>query len=301
MRKILSFLLLCLPVLTALNAQEFNATIKVVVPNIQDTDPKIFQTMENQLTDFMNSTQWTDKEYAQEEKIELSIQFNIIEEISDQAFKADVYIQAIRPTYNSEYKTPLFTHLDKDVYIEYFPFMELNNSQTNFFNNLSSILSFYSYLVIGLDYDSFEPLAGDPYFLTCKNLASAIPQGMIDQDPGWRSIKATRNRFILMQDLINPRMRQYREEIYNYHRHSLDKMYDNVVSSQEVMVNAIQTIGEVNRNTPNSMLLQVFANTKRDEIVEILKAAQSTEKTAVYQVMSKIDPANVSKYRLIRS
>lgn len=297
------YLLFLLSTLTtgAILAQEFNASVKVVVPNIQNTDPKIFQDMESQLTDFMNSTKWTNVNYEQHEKIELSLQFNIVEEISDQAFRADVYIQAIRPTFKSDYKTPLLTHVDKNVFIEYVPFMELNNSQTNFFNNLSSILSFYSYLVLGLDYDSFSPLTGDPHYLTCKSIASAVPQSMIDQDEGWRSIKAQRNRFILMQDLISPRMKQYREAMYNYHRHCLDKMHEDVTESQNVMVSAIQTIGEVNRNTPGSMLLQVFANTKRDEIVEVLKAAQSADKSSVYQVMSKIDPSNVSKYRLIRS
>jgi len=282
-------------------ANELNASVKVNVPFIQNADPELFVNMENQVRDFLNSTKWTDIEYAVEEKIELSVQINIKEELSDQQFRADFFIQAVRPTYNSEYKTAILTHVDKDVFVEYVPFMEIFNSEVNFFNNLSSILSFYAYLVIGMDYDSFVPLGGDPYFLVCKNITSTIPQSMIDADPGWQSVRTTRNRFIMLLDLISPRMRPYREAYYNYHRHSLDKMSENMTESIQVMVDAIQTIGEVNRNTPNAMILQVFANTKRDELVEILKAAPGTDKTAVYQVMSKIDPANISKYRLIRS
>ncbi len=284
-----------------LHAQEFNASVKVNVPNIQNADPQLFVTMENQMNDFLNNTRWTDVSYKEDEKIELSLQFNIVAELSDQSFRVDLYIQCVRPTYNSEYKTPILTHVDKDVFIEYVPFMELNNSQTNYFNNLSSVLSFYAYFALGMDYDTFSPMGGDEHFLTCKAITATIPQSMIDADPGWQSIATTRNRFILLQDLISPRMRGFRESYYNYHRHSLDKMSEDVTAASDVMISALRSIGEVNRNTPNSMLLQVFANTKRDEIVEILKASSSTGKTDVYQVMSKIDPANISKYRLIRT
>lgn len=283
------------------NGQELDVEVQVSVPNIQNADPQIFEDMKKQVTDFMNGMRWTNDQYDTDERIEFVIQFNITTELSANSFRGDVFLQAVRPTYNSSYKTPTFTHVDKDVYIEYTPLMELQNSRDNFFNNLSSLLSFYSYLVLGIDYDSFSPLGGEDHFRSARNIVNLVPPSMADQDKGWKSVQVQRNRFILIEDYLNPRIRPFREAMYNYHRHSLDVMHSSSDDGLQVMTDAIKNVADVNRSVPNAMVLQVFANTKRDELIEIMKKGSSDQKSAVYQVMSRLDPSNISKYRVIRS
>ncbi|MEK7255615.1 MAG: DUF4835 family protein, partial [Bacteroidota bacterium] len=162
---------------------------------------------------------------------------------------------------------------------------------------LAYILSFYAYVVIGMDYDSFSPFGGDAYFQTAQDIINRVPPNVTASVKGWRSVDGNRNRYWIAENLLASRVRPFRQAMYDYHRQSLDIMHQDAIAGRAVMTQAIESLSEVNRNYPNSMILQIFASTKSDEIIEIYKAGAAQEKTKVVQVMEKVDPPKASVYR----
>ena len=276
---------------------ELNATVRITVPKLQTADPKIFKTLEQQVFDFFNNQSWTDLEYEEEEKIECAFQINITEELSQNTFKADVAIQATRPVYGSTYKTSLITHVDKDIVFNYEEYQPLEDSRNFFRNNLSSVLSFYAMIIIGLDFDSFTELGGSPYFNVAQGIVNSIPPSVIDQDAGWNSLQGNKtNRFWLIENLLSPKVRPYRQAMYNYHRHGLDLMYTDVVSAQRTMLQAINTVDQVRQTYPTIMVGRMFALAKSEEILEVFKGADRGTRNQVKQVMQRLDVSNAQRY-----
>ncbi len=283
-----------------LTAQELNVTVRINTPKLQLTDPAVFETLEQTIRDFMNNQRWTDDVYAEEERIKVDIVMTISEERSATSFKAELAIQAGRPVYGSTYETPILSHLDKDVTFTYEQFQPLEFSQNSFNDNLSSILSFYAYLIIGLDGDSFAPFGGEPSFQKAWDILNAVPPGVAASNPGWRSLDGNRNRYWIIENLLNPRMRPFRQAWYDYHRLGLDIMHQDPVAGRNVILQALQAIADAARSYPNAMIIQMFANAKSNEIVEIFKPASAAEKVSLRQAMTRIDPANAAKYRNLR-
>jgi hypothetical protein len=151
-----------------------------------------------------------------------------------------------------------------------------------------------------LDYDSFSPFGGEAYFQKASDILNNIPTPVSASNPGWRSIEGNRNRYWIIENLLSPRVRPYRQAMYDYHRQALDVMASDANAGRAIMVNAIEKISQVNQTYPNAMIIQMFANAKSNEIVSIFLGAPMTERNKVIQVMSKIDPTNSSKYRTIR-
>lgn len=282
-------------------AQELKTSVKIQTPVLQLVDPKVFQTLESQIQDFMNNQKWTDDEYEEEERILVDINMTIAEEITQTSFKVDFAIQATRPVYGSNYDTPIFTHIDKEFTIQYEQFAPIDYSENSFTSNLSSLLSFYANIIIGLDYDSFSPYGGEPYFQITKDIVNNIPQNLNENlRRGWRSIDGNQNRYWLMDNLLSPRGKDFRQAWYDYHRQALDIMYQDVNAGRAILTDVIKSIGEVNRNFPNAFILRVFSNTKAGELVEIYKKGVQEEQNILIQTMSKVDPANAAKYRQVK-
>ncbi len=301
MRKILSILVITLFVLNGLHAQELNVTVRITAPKLQTTDPQVFKTMERAILDFMNNTRWDLNAYESEERIECAFQINILEELSSNIFKADIAFQAVRPVYSSDYKTPLVSHVDKNVIITYEEYQPIEESRDIFNDNLSSVLTFYAYTILGYDNDSFSSLGGDPYYQIAQSVITNIPPAILEADKGWSSLNNRNNRFWIIENMLSPKMREYRVAMYQYHRHGLDYMAGDVVKAQTAMLEALTDVDKVRGSYPNSMVLRMFANTKSDEIIEIFKATDRTTKNTVYQIMRKVDVANASKYNVLRS
>lgn len=281
--------------------QELNATVRLTTPKLQIVDPKVFSTLEQTIQDFLNNTRWTDDEFAPEERIECNVQINITEELSEQIFKADIALQSLRPVYGSDYKTALFTHVDKDIVITYEEYQQLEDSRDVFNDNLSSLLTFYAYLMLGYDYDTFSELGGDKYFRIAQGIINTIPPGIQGQDRGWSSLGVKTNRYWIIENMQSPKMRPYREGMYKYHRLGLDVMHTDPDQALGNMVEALNTIDNVRASYPNTIALQIFTNAKSDEIIEIFKGADRTKKSQVMQVMRKLDIANASKYNVLRT
>jgi hypothetical protein len=296
MKNILTLFLVFLAV-SNFYAQELNVSVTINTPMLQTADPKVFETLRTTIEEFMNNQKWTNDAFEEEERINLDIVMTISEEINATTFKAELALQSSRPVYGSTYETPMFKHQDKDVTFTYEQFQPLEFSNTNYINQLSSVMAFYAYVVIGMDYDSFSQRGGEEYFQLAQDVVNRIPPTVASQVEGWRSVDGNRNRYWLVENLLTPRMATFRDVIYEYHRQGLDIMHQDAAVGRAVMTQALERLLDVNKNYPNSMIMQVFANTKSDEIIEIYKASPPTEKSSIVNVMEKVDPPRASDYR----
>ncbi len=300
MRSWFLFLAFFLFLSTAAQAQELNATVKVNFLKVENVDPTVFTTLEQAIAEFMNNTNWTNDFFETAERINCNILLTIQEELSPTSFRAELAVQASRPVYGSNYQTTLLNHNDPEVTFTYEQYQPLIFSRNSFNDNLSAVLSFYAYIILGLDYDSFSLFGGEAYFQTAQEIINNVPSSAANAFKGWRSIDGNRNRFWIVENLLSPRVRPLRQGWYEYHRHGLDMMSENPAAGRAVIAQALATLPEMNQTYPNTMILQMFNNAKRDEIIEVFKGAPAGEKSQLIQVMTQIDPPNAQAYRGIR-
>ena len=296
MKRNILLLIACLMTASAF-AQDIDFQININTPKLQTTDPAVFTSLKNAMRDFVDNVDWSPDAFEPEERIKCSIQLTIKEELSANTFSADMAIQAVRPVYGSTYETILLSHVDKDVSFQYEQFQPLIYSKNAFKDNLSSILAFYANIVLGMDYDSFSPFGGEQFFQTANDILNIVPPAITQSFPGWRSLDGRRNRYWIIENILSPKFRVYRSAMYDYHRQGLDIMFENANAGRAVLLNSLEVVSGVNRSYPNSMLVQMFANSKSEEIIEIFKEGTRDEKTKVRSIMSKIDSPNASKYR----
>ncbi|MEL6923425.1 MAG: DUF4835 family protein, partial [Bacteroidota bacterium] len=264
------------------SAQELQATVKVVSQKASQTDPKVFQSLETAMEEFFNNTKWTEDVFEQEELIQCSFQLTINSDDGNNNFSASMAIQSSRPIYGSNQETPLLTHNDPDVNFTFEQFQPLQYTPNSFADNLTSILSFYAYLILGFDYDSFSPLGGEKYFQSAQDIITTVPASVQNSAGGWSSVGGrsnNRSRYWLIENILNPRVQPYRQAMYNYHRQSLDIMSEDVEGGKVTMLSAIESVGNVNKAYPNAMIIQTFTNTKSQEIIEIFKLGNRQQKT----------------------
>ena len=245
------------------NAQELNFTVNVNIQKLQTVDPSVFSTLENTLQEFVNNQKWTNDAFEQEERIEGNILLTVQEELSPTSFKASLAIQSSRPIYHSDAKTLMLNHIDNEVTFNYQQYDPLQYSKNTFTDNLSVVIAFYMYVIIGLDYDSFSPYGGEPYFQEAQDIVNNIPQGVLGEDAGWNSLKSDRNRFWIIENILSPRSRDFRQAIYDYHRQSIDVMADDLATGRAILIQALEGVGKTNQAYPNSMIVQMFVNAKK--------------------------------------
>jgi len=296
MQKIL-FTFVLIFSLATLYAQELRVDVTINFPKNQTADPQLYSTLELGLEEFMNNTKWTEDTYQENERIDVKMGINITEEVSATQFNAEMLIQATRPVYGSRQNTALLEHADKEFSFNYTQFQPLEFNRNAFTSNLTSFMAFYAYVILGLDYDSFELEGGTPYFQTAQEVLNAVPNGTAK---GWSSLDGQRNRYWMVESTLSPRAGDYRSALYEYHRLGLDLMSSQPDVARQNISNAIQKINGFSKSYLNAMSIQMFTNAKRDEIVDIYTGAATTEKRAVHSVMVRIDPANASKYTKIR-
>jgi hypothetical protein len=300
--RLVSFLLiLFLLSSSSIYAQELNVEVKILTPKAFTTDPQQIKDMEQAIKEFMNNQKWTDHVFEVDERIECSFQFTITEELAINNFLMDIAIQAVRPVYGSDYKTPIFNYVDKSVVVRYEPTMPLENSRQLYRNNLSSVLSYYAYLILGLDYDTFSPYGGDLYLQMSQTIVNLIPPNVSEMDKGWSGATNNRNRYFLIENILNPRARVYRQAMYDYHRQGLDLASEDMASSRANILKAMESLDRMASNFPNAMILIVIAATKGNELIEVFKPAPRIDRIKVYNYLSKLDPANRNRWEVLRS
>ncbi len=247
-------------------AQELNCQVQVLSSQIAGTDKRVFESMQTAIFEFMNTRKWTNETFKIEERIDCSILINITEKIGTDEFRGTLQIQARRPVYKTSYNTALLNFNDNDITFKYLESQPLEFVENTYTSNLTSILGFYAYYVIGLDYDSFSLNGGTPYL---QKALAVVNNSQSSGYQGWKAFDSNKNRYWLVNNMLDATFVSLRECMYNYHRKGLDVMADNKESGRAVILESLQELKKVHQVKPLSFSLQVFFIAKADEIVNV--------------------------------
>ncbi len=297
----LVWLVLCFLPLREVEAQELRAEVYVEAPKLTINDKQVIQQMEEAIEEFLNTTKWTDDAFQEVERIGCSFHFTVVKETGTNSFLMKVSIKATRPVYGSDYETQTLAIIENSVPVYFDPFQPLQKTISGYSDNLSSFLSYYAYLILGLDYDSFGEADGQPYYEIARGIINALPPSVARKDPGWANLDQPYTRFVLVENLLHPKFTAFRKGFYLYHRHGLDLMSTNPVEGRQKMIEALKLIQLTEKNMPNSYAVQIFCNTKRREIVDIFMGATLQERQEVYRIMTRLDPTRVRHYQALIS
>jgi hypothetical protein len=295
-------LMLVIAVAKPLAAQEINAKVTVLSNRIStQIDKRIFNTLQNQLTNLANNRKWTEQNFKPNERIDVNFILNLDRQIEVNVYGASLTIQAARPVYNSTYNSPLVNWQDNDVvfrYVEFQP-VEYNDNRISgndpLASNLTAIIAYYMQIVLGLDFDSFSPGGGEPYYKKALFIVNNAPQGR--NIAGWTQFDGLRNRWWLAENLTNSRNALFHDAVYQFYRKSLDFYYTNEQDARKEMMNTINTLYTFNSTYPNTMMMQFFMQSKSDELIQIFKKATPDEKSRMVELLQKIDVTNAAKYK----
>lgn len=277
-------------------SQELNCSVQVIASPQITTDKKIFETMQTAIYEFLNNRRWTNDVFLNQERIEGSLIFNITEQVSSDQFKGTLQIQLRRPIYKSSYNSTVLNYNDVDLDFRYTEQQNLEFSESSHLSNLTSLLAFYAYIMIGLDYDSFSLEGGTQFYQKAQAIVNNAQNAA---ETGWQSSDDTRNRYWLIENLLNPIFKPLRQALYKYHRKGLDAMSDNSESGRAEITQSLELLRNVHVSSPGSFLMQVFFNAKSDEMVNIYSQAFAEEKAKVAKTLVEIDPGNAHKYQIL--
>jgi len=306
LRKLLSVITACV-ISIAGWGQELNCTVKVLHDKITGVDPQVFTSLQRGLNDFMNSHKWTTDEYGTTEKIDCNFQFNLTGKLSGDAngYTATLSVQASRPVFNSSYMTTTVNYVDKDVVFDFSQFTPIQFDETNITGidamsaNLTAIMAYYAYLIIGLDYDSFSPDGGTVYLKKAQNIVNNAPeQGK--SIAGWKAVDGTHNRYWIIDQLMNSQFADLRTFWYKMHREGLDNMYLKPTESRAKIMAGIPKLVDVNKENPSSVLLQFLFNAKSDEFLRILAQMPKEDREKYITMLSSLDVPNAGKYASLK-
>jgi Domain of unknown function (DUF4835) len=277
-------------------AQELNCRITVNSDQIQGTDKRVFDALRTAIFEFMNNRKWTTDAFKTEERIDCNILLNITERLSNEDFKGTLQIQARRPVYKSSYNSVLFNYDDKEFEFKYLESQPLEFNDNTFSSNLTQVLAFYAYYIIGLDYDSFSLKGGTPYL---QKALTVVNNSLNASERGWKPFESNRNRYWMINNLLDAAFIPLRECMYNYHRNGLDLMASNRDVGRTNILQSIESLNKVFQAKPLSFNMQIFFNAKADEVINIFSGAFPDEKAKVITTLNEIDPTNSNKYQRI--
>ena len=279
-------------------AQELRCRVNIQYNDIANADKDMFNTLRSSIEDFMNSQAWTHHSYEEQEKIEVKLTLRITSQ-SSKNFSGTLQINSSRPVYNSTYTTSLLNHVDDKISFQYEENEPIEFSENAFVSNLSSILAYYAYIVLGLDYDTFSPNGGIEFYQKAQNVVSAA---QANDESGWSaSSRDDKTRYWFVENLLNSSYAPFHSALYRYHRLGLDIMYDKPDEGRKEIYTAISELEKVYRQKPGSYLLTTFFYAKKDEIVQIFSEGNADEKNRIVTLAKKLNPANVNDYDKITS
>jgi hypothetical protein len=299
-RSILLFTLLLIAITN--DAQELQARVIVNTQRIPtNVDKKIFTTLQTALTTLLNNRKWTNDNFQPQEKIECQFLLNLERVVEPNVYAASLVVQAARPVYNTSYNSALLNFQDADVTFKYQEFqpVEFNENRVAgtdpLASNITAIFAYYANIILGLDYDSFSPKGGDIFFQKASNIVNNAPENR--NISGWRQFDGLRNRYFLVNNLLNSKFNILHDVIYSYYRHGLDNMYEGEADARQNILQALTQLQAFNQENPNTMFLQVFMQGKNDELIKIFKKAPPADKTRALELLSTLDVANIGKYK----
>lgn len=287
-------------VLLGAKAQELNCQVSVITDarlEVTSVEKEIFEQLKQTIYDMMNTTQWTKDKFKVEERINCNIQLQINKIPSPGVYEGSIQVQSSRPAFNSSYNTTVFNYQDDNVQFAYSRNAVLVYAPNQFRDNLTSILAFYAYFIIGMDYDSFSLKGGTPYFNEAQQIVS---NAQVTSSPGWKSNESGKNnRFYLVDNVLHQLFEPLRECNYEYHRNGVDKLYDDKLAARKSIYDALNKLSKVVATRPNSVNLINFVQNKREELKSLYSDAEVKEKNDVVNLLKRIDPANATRYQEI--
>ncbi len=296
MYKIFLFFLSIL-ILPELQAQELNAQVAVNYQNVQTNETRVFTDMQKSFEQFLNNRKWTNDVFATEERINCNFVINIEEMPAIGTFQATVQIQSSRPVYNTSYQSLMLNFADRDWGFNYVESQPLEFNQNSFTDNITSILAFYAYIIIGLDYDTFSEMGGTPFFEKAQQIVSNAQQ----QGPGWDQFGSNRrrNRYWLAENLLNPQMAPIRRSLYSYHRKGLDTFTQSEDDSRKNMLASLNEMQKIAKVFPQAILIISFFDAKNDELISVFSKGAPQLRKDAYNTLVEINPAQTDAYAVI--
>lgn len=277
-------------------SQELNCDVVVNARQTGDENLQIYKTLEKQLNEFVNNTKWTNRTFAPQERIACSMIINITEQNSD-AFQASIQVQSSRPIFGSSFSSPIYNFNDKDFTFRYLEFQNLIFNPNQFESNLVSVLSFHIYMIFALDADSFSAKGGDTYYKQAQTIANYSQQGNFK---GWKIEDGLQSRFALIDNVLSPTFKEYRDVMYSYHRNGLDAMSDDAKKGKVALAASLKQFQAMNSRRPNSFLLRTFFDAKADEIEQVFSGGPNVNIASLKETLQKVAPMHSSKWRNIK-
>ena len=283
----------------SVGAQELQVKVNINSSQVEGTDKSVFENLQQTLEQWMNDKQWTELQFQKDERI--NVNFNITVQKYDKAnnrFECSAMIQANRPVYNSAYTTTLYNNKDGDFNFDFAQFDQLNFMEENIDNQLTALMAYYAFLIIGLDLDSFGPMAGTEVLQRCMNLTNnAQDMGF----PGWKAFEDSRNRFAIINDYLDEAMKPFRQMQYDYYRKGLDEMSNNAERGRTNISEALELLKQAHQDKPLSLLPQIWTDYKRDELANIYKGkGTQKEKENVYNILFNLNASQSEAWNKIK-
>ena len=295
MHRVIGVFFLILFNTTFLLAQQLNCSVVINAQKVTNTNQQLIKNLEIALNEFVNKTDWTGQTLKQNERIKCSM-FITLSSVNSDQFSGTIQVQSSRLIYNSTYSSPVFNFNDKDFNFRYVEFENLIFNPSVFESNLVSVIAYYSYVILGLNMDTFVPFGGNAHLETAQNILNVAQQGGYK---GWSQSDGIQNRFFLTNDLLSPTFAPYRQALTEYHQ-GLDLMSTDLKSAKEKIKEAILNLSKINQTRPNAFLTRVFFDAKADEIASIFSGGPSITIADLVETLNKISPMNASKWSQIK-
>lgn len=299
MRKIVSIIALAL-ICSTLLGQELRCTVTINSDQVPGSNKELFNTLKQSIEEYVNTMRWTNMTFQEKERIECSMLL-VVKSVQDNVFTCEFTCQSRRPVFGSSYYTPLLNIKDNNFIFTYQEYDRLDYQQHTFTTNLTALLAYYSYLIIGHDMDSFSKLGGTPYFQSCESIVNSAQSASLDnaEAEGWKAFASNRNRYALISNIMDEAFKKYRLFYYEYHRHGLDEMATNVTNGRARIAKEIAVLKEVYNARPATYVINTFLDAKNEELVNIFEQGTTDEKKQVYELLMDIDPTRQTTYNRI--
>ena len=276
-------------------AQELNCSINLNSDQVEGSNKSVFVTLKKSISEFMNNRKWTELTYANAERIECTMNI-VVKKMDADVLTAEIQVQSRRPVFNSNYYSTLFNFKDNSFTFNYKEFDQLEMNQNTITSNLTAVLAYYAYIIIGYDMDSYSRLGGTPYFLAAENIVNSAQGADLT---GWKAFESTKNRYALVNNLTDEAFKKFREYIYEYHRFGLDDMTSNAINARGKIAEGLPLIREANRARPSAIIISSFMDAKSDELINIFSKGNQKEKADAVEILSDINPSQASRYEKI--
>jgi hypothetical protein len=297
MKKTCSLLFIFLAFFVTTQAQELNTRVQVNAPQVPNINKKNIELIQTIVRNFLNNNKWSNESYLPQERIDCNLVITITAWDGNSAYKAEAQLQTSRPVFGTTYNTTLLNLSDKDFDFNYTEGQPVDFSDQNYLTNLSSLLSYYAYTIIGFDKDSFSRLGGTPYFLKAQNILNIA---QVSGNSGWKAYDGLRNRYWINENLLNKGFEELRIFSYNYHFNTMDRIQENPSKASQLLLGFLPDLKQMDKQKLGSIFPNIYFANKAEEMVNVLALGTFQDKNRAYDLLDGIDPANISKYEVLK-